>query len=115
MESLGLGGTQLLDYNLLDWKPTSGGLKDLYLHRVKLSPAKLIQLLSPSKDLTLESSVLSKIWFEDVDLTTGEWSEVFAHLLRCPQLSYFNPENLGYARGGDTFHLRAWNGRPWED
>jgi hypothetical protein len=115
LKSLGLSGTHILDGNLLDWKPVSHGLKDLYLHRVKFSSAKLIQLLSPSKNLTLKSSMLSRLWFEDVDLTAGEWSEVFDHLCKCSSLSYLNPHNMGYSRDGESSHLRMWSGRPWED
>lgn len=63
----------------------------------------------------MDSSLLSKIWFVEVDLMTGEWSTIFEYLLKCRRLSYLNPGKLGYTMGGDSPHLRSWNGRRWED
>lgn len=112
LESLGIGATHFLAGDLLDWKPTYQGLKDIYLHRVKLSTGKLIRLLSPTEDLSEESPVLSKLWLEEVDLKNGPWNDVFQYLCDCPQLSYFSPENLGYARGGRVFssQILGWRG-----
>ena len=77
LERLGLRGTHFLDANLLGWKPTSGGLKYIYLSRTKIGADNLIQLFSPSNHIQMDSSLLSKIWFAEVDLTTEEWSTVF--------------------------------------
>ncbi len=115
LKTLGILGTHILDGNLLDWKPLSNGLESLYLERVQFSKENLIKLLSPASHLTTDSSRLTKAWFSDVDLTSGTWSDVFSHLSLCPNFWYFNPGNLRYARNEEVRHIRATNGRLWED
>ncbi|CZR66774.1 uncharacterized protein PAC_16675 [Phialocephala subalpina] len=115
LETLGLDGTQFLQADLMEWAPTLRGLKELYLKRVKLNSENLIKLLSPAKSVSISSSPLSKVWLELVDLTAGLWDAVFSHLLLCPSLEFFQPEDLSYARGSENFHLKMWSGRSWED
>jgi hypothetical protein len=115
LKSLGLSGTQFLDGNLLGWKPASVGLKSIFLSRVKFSMPNLIKLLSPAEHIGQVGSALTKIWFEEVDLTSEPWKDVFVHLCKYPNLLYFNPENLSYARGGESIQFRPWHVRQWED
>jgi hypothetical protein len=115
LESLGLSGTQFLDGNLLDWKPASVGLKSIFLSRVNFSMPNLIRLLSPAEHVSQVGSALTKIWFEEVYLTSGLWEDVFVHLHTYPSLLCFKPENLSYARGGESIQFRSWHGRQWED
>ncbi|KAE8445438.1 hypothetical protein EG329_013451 [Mollisiaceae sp. DMI_Dod_QoI] len=105
LEILGLECSHRLDCDLLSLSTSK--LSSLYLQRMTASVSKLIELLSPS--------TLSRLWIEGIELTSGTWAEVFIHLQNCEKLEYLNPSNCSYARGGSSIHLRAWNGRLWED
>jgi hypothetical protein len=75
----------------------------------------LIKLISPAEHIGQVGSALTKIWFEEADLTSGLWEDVFVHLRTYPSLLYFNPENLSYARGGESIQFWSWHGRQWKD
>jgi hypothetical protein len=115
LDTLGICGTHILDGNLLQWKPMSKGLKSIYLERIEFSAPNLIKLLSPAKETPLSESHLSKVWLADVDLTSGTWSDIFAHLTVCPSHWYLNPSNLSYSKHGESEQWRGWNNRPWEN
>lgn len=114
LESLGLSGTQMLDFDLLEWQPRAGGLECLYLKRATVKVDSLKQLLSPA--LVLDgSSPLFSVWLDEVELRTRTWFDVFEHLLQCPSPSYFNPNNLTYARYSEFPEFKVYAYRPWED
>ncbi|PSN75405.1 hypothetical protein BS50DRAFT_568066 [Corynespora cassiicola Philippines] len=115
LESLGLRGTQHLQMDSLDWKPTRDGLKHIYLDRVAVGQDRLIQLLSPAESRGLEESPLFSTWLEEVHLTSGTWENVFQHLFQCPRLAYLNPQNLNYWRHGSSAEYKYYTCRPWED
>ncbi|KAF2014964.1 hypothetical protein BU24DRAFT_451879 [Aaosphaeria arxii CBS 175.79] len=115
LESLGLAGTQHIDCTLLDFKPRrGGGLRMLYLDRVKITFEKLIELFSTDEGGV--ASELRSLWMHDVELQTGTWGDVFQHLIKnCPELSYFCPDSLVYDRNGESSDLKEYHYRAWED
>ncbi|KAF8860524.1 hypothetical protein BDZ45DRAFT_308565 [Acephala macrosclerotiorum] len=104
LDTLALESTHRLDCDLLTL--STSNLSSFFLHRMTVSASKLIELLLPS--------TLSRLWIQDTELTSGSWDEVFDHLQKCNKLEYLNPSNCSYARGGSSFHLKAWIGREWE-
>lgn len=106
LQVLGLVGTHFLDGNLLDWKSKATSLESILISRMNITSKNLIKLLSPpAHHLTMDSSVLTNIELEWVDLTDGLWEEVFKHLTTCPRLAYLNPKDLSYARNGRSAHF----------
>ncbi|CZR69545.1 uncharacterized protein PAC_19445 [Phialocephala subalpina] len=108
LKSLGIEGTHHLDTNVLK-REKKAGLENLYLKRVRISAENLIILSlgdGPNRALSL-----STLWFEDIELTAGTWTEVFSDLGICPELLYLNPVDLGYARNGESAGHRPWS--PW--
>ena len=85
------------------------------MYRIKISATNPITLLSAASHLQLSATRLSHIWLEDVEFISGTWAEVFTHLMSCESLVYLSPQNLSYARGGKSLHLREFSGRMWED
>ncbi|TVY43784.1 hypothetical protein LSUB1_G003483 [Lachnellula subtilissima] len=115
LKHLRIAGTQFLDGNLLHWTPASFGLQTVELSRVKISSENLIKLLSPGEGMVLQSSLLSDVLLDGVDLTAGAWASVFEHLSLCSKLSYLSPENLSYTRDGESSDFMELPPRPWED
>lgn len=115
LESLGIIGTHLLNGDALTWEPKSGGLKFLFLQRVKISAENLIRLLSPSSRSSLDLTVLEKVWLEQVELMAGTWAEVFDHLRLCQRLSSLRVRNLAYCRDGLSAHLRKYWASPFKE
>jgi hypothetical protein len=104
--TLGLSGTQHLDYNTIDWQPSDGGLETIHLQRIALSSESLITLLSPALEFVDRPSLFSA-WIEEVRLTAGTWAEVFAHMRKCPSLRYTNMHQLDYDEEGESRHMRS--------
>lgn len=48
-------------------------------------------------------------------MTSGTWDEVHKRLFTCPSLSDLKPENLMYAREGESSHFKVFNYFPRED
>ena len=115
LQHLRIAGTQFLDGNLLQWTPASFGLQTVELSRVKISSENLIKLLSPGQGMVLQSSLLSNVLLDGVDLTAGTWASVFKHLSLCSGLSYLNPINLSYTRDGESSDFMELPPHPWED
>ncbi|KAF2870764.1 hypothetical protein BDV95DRAFT_607897 [Massariosphaeria phaeospora] len=106
LESLGLAATHHFEGNLLNWKPALGkGLKTLYLRRVRINSDVLIGLVSPHPET---KSPLFSLRFNEVDLLSGSWAQVFSHISEnCPSLSYLSPDHLSYAQEGESSHLSS--------
>jgi hypothetical protein len=93
LETLGSSGTHLVDGNLLPKMLVSQNLTNLFLDRIKISAENLIRLLSPTTD----TSLISGLMLENVELTAGTWAQVCKHLLQYPNLVYFHAEDLTYS------------------
>jgi hypothetical protein len=109
---LGLHATHYLDLNELGWKPSSTGLKNLYIYRARVPFATLKKLLSAADG---EPSNIVAMRLECVELMDHTWEEVFDHLTRADAMRYLNVENLNYAWCGTSAHLREFNNRLWEN
>ncbi|KAH6665375.1 hypothetical protein B0J14DRAFT_606006 [Halenospora varia] len=107
LKVLRISCTHYLDANFIQWIPAQTRLRALSLLRVKISAKNLIRLMAPctSKEITdldLRTSVIEHIQLEEIDLTTGEWWEVFEAMQMLPKLSFLNPSDLNYAWQGDN-------------
>jgi hypothetical protein len=115
LETLGLVGTQALNLNLFSRETKLPKLTDLLLCRIKTSAKTLIHLLSPAMNTPLSQSPLSRVWLNEVELTSGIWAQVCECLLQCPNLTYLYPMDLNYSCDGESAHLRASSCRMWEE
>ncbi|KAF1996768.1 hypothetical protein P154DRAFT_537704 [Amniculicola lignicola CBS 123094] len=107
LESLGLHCTQPINLDLLDWRPNSPGLKNLYLARAITSADKLLSLLSPD--------AITAFYVRDVSLISGTWGSVFDRLCSSPSLIYVDVYNIIYDKYGESAPYAEHNNRPWEN
>jgi hypothetical protein len=115
LESLGLAGTQCVDFETLDWQPANHGLKNLYLSRAVMTADKLMQLISPSAEFAAAGFFSNMVAFhiEEVRLLDCMWAKCFEFLLRCDSLKYVHVYNIVY--DGMMASLSRHNNRPWEN
>lgn len=112
IESLGIAGTHYLDLDKLEWSPAAGGVRLLYMERLRCSPESMLRLLRPNGAIT-HSSAAAIIDLRDVCLKTGRWAEIFSHLYEhCPNMEYLRSENLCYV---PNHPAREGCHRPFED
>jgi hypothetical protein len=111
LESLGLAGTQPLDFNSLNWKPTNRCLQNLYINRTKMTTDAVLSLLAPSGS----DSSIRTLQMEEIQLLDGTWDVIFSRLLRCLLLKYIHVYQLHYAKHGASADHAEHNHRPWED
>lgn len=118
LDSLGLVGTQCIDLANLTWRPSNGGLQNIYLSRVTCTSDTLLSLLSPTGEPDSSDAPPTPIeafHIQDVRLWSGTWTSVFKRLLTAPKLVRFHVYNLVYHAEGESAHLGERNNRPWEN
>jgi hypothetical protein len=115
LKCLGLVGTQCIDLSSLDWQPANTGLEGIYLHRVVVTSAQIISLLSPSATSSTTTPNITTADIENVQFFDRTWGIVFHHLETCPSLTYLYVYNLVYAKYSESAEHREHNNRPFEN